>query len=246
MPQIDSLPSPETSQLLADIAKLPADWHGAGSLRSDVLSAIARHAACREIRHSAETGTGRSTLLFSHLSPDHLVFTADDRGNGDSLDRVRQSPLLRQDAVRFVLGPTQRTLLRHPFEHPLQLVLLDGPHAYPFPELEYFALYPHLSENALLIVDDIDVPTLFQMYRFLKEEPMFEHLETVHTTAIFSRTKQALFEPLGDGWWLQGYNRKRYPIVDPEIPVSATDALKRRVPAPVKKAIRRLLRGFRE
>ncbi|HEV7670404.1 MAG TPA: class I SAM-dependent methyltransferase [Thermoanaerobaculia bacterium] len=237
--------APETRRLLAEISRLPPDWHGAGSLRPKVLEAIARHAASRRIEHSAETGTGRSTLLFSHLCPNHVVFTADDRGNGDSLDLVRSSPLLRAEAVTFVIGPTQRTLPRHAFEHPLQLALIDGPHAYPFPELEYFALYPHLSEDALLVLDDIDVPTLFHLFRFLKEEAMFRHLETVHTTALFARTKAPCFEPCGDGWWLQNYNRSRYPITDPAIPLSPLEALKRRVPAPVKGALKKVLRGFR-
>lgn len=246
MPADPSSPSAsETLRLLAEISRLPADWHGAGSLSSEVLAAIARHATPRRIEHSAETGTGRSTLLLSHLCPDHLVFTNDDRGNGDSLDRVQGSELLRGSAVRFVLGPTQRTLLRHAFEHPLQLVLIDGPHAYPFPELEYFALYPHLSEDALLILDDIDVPTLFHLFTFLKEDAMFRHLETVRTTAFFARTNAPLFEPWGDGWWLQGYNRNRYPIADPAIPISRLAALKRHVPAPVKRAAKKLLRGFR-
>lgn len=245
MADLSTALAPATRRLLGEISRLPPDWHGAGSLRPEVLEAIGRHAAARRIEHSAETGTGRSTLLFSHLSPDHVVFTADDRGNGDSLDRVRSSPLLRGEAVRFVIGPTQRTLPLHAFEHPLQLALIDGPHAYPFPELEYFALYPHLSEDALLIVDDIDVPTLFHLFNFLKEEAMFRHLETVHTTAIFARTKAPCFEPWGDGWWLQNYNRSRYPVSHPTIPITRLEALKRRVPAPIKGAIKRALRVFR-
>jgi len=227
------------NEVVARIAALPSDWHGAGSLRPEVLQAIARHAGERDILHSVETGTGKSTLLFSHLSPDHTVFTQDDRGNGDSLDRVKSSPLLEK--AEFVVGPTQLTLPQYDFRCRFQLVFLDGPHAYPFPELEYYYLYPHLEEDGLLIVDDIDIPTVFNLFRFLSEDAMFECTEVVRTTAFFRRTEAPLFSPLGDGWYRQNYNRRRFPVQDPAIVMTRTDRLKRRVPTWVKRAVRQVI-----
>ena len=228
--------------VLREILRLPSEWHGAGSLRADVLRSIARHGVDRQVRFSAETGTGKSTLLLSHLSPDHTVFAKDDRGDGDSLMNVQQSPVLRREGVRFVVGPTQRTLPRHQFDHSLQLVLLDGPHGYPFPELEYYYIYPHLSENALLIVDDIQLPTVFNLFCFLREDEMFRHVETVHSTAFLVRTAAPVFNPLDDGWWLQNYNKKRYPVL---AGLSPLERLKGTVPLPLKSALKRLMARFR-
>ncbi|MFN3326562.1 MAG: hypothetical protein ACK5AZ_23950 [Bryobacteraceae bacterium] len=56
-----------------------------------------------------------------------------------------RSPLFNSSNVRIVEGPSQQTPPRHCFDHPFQLVLLDGTHAYPFPDLEYYFLYPHLE-----------------------------------------------------------------------------------------------------
>lgn len=127
-----------------------------------------------EIAHSVETETGRTTLLLSHRSHDHVVFTIDDGGDsdsdGDGLKRVQESPLLEQGTTQFVLGPTQRTILAYDFE-PLDLVYLDGPHAYPFPELEYWAVYPHLKPSGLLIIDDVQIPSIANMYDILRSEP---------------------------------------------------------------------------
>jgi hypothetical protein len=61
---------------------------------------------------------------------------------GQSISRVKSSPLFEADTVVFVEGPTQRTLPKFDFAEKHQLVLLDGPHGYPFPDLEYFYLYP--------------------------------------------------------------------------------------------------------
>jgi len=228
-------------QVVAQVQSMPARWHGAGSLSAHVLSAIARHTAGRQIRASAETGTGKSTLLFSHCSERHTVFAQDDRGQGDSLVRVQESPLLRRDAVRFVVGATQRTLPAHVFDRSLDVVMLDGPHGYPFPELEYYYLYQHLAEGALLIVDDIHIPTVFNLFAFLREDAMFHVIEVVETTAFFVRTSAPMFDPLADGWWLQQYNERRFPVRDGMIRLSMTGRLKRALPAPLKQLIERLL-----
>jgi hypothetical protein len=167
---------------------------------------MARHLAERSIQHSAETGSGASTLLFSHFSGDHTVF-ADDAGSG-SVRNVEASTLLRPGVVRFVEGPTQRTLPSHHFPSRLQAALLDGPHGYPFPDLEYYFLYPHLDPGALLIVDDIQIRGVHNLFEFLRRDRMFRLDEVVHTTAFFTRTDAPTFSPTGDGWWSQEYNRR--------------------------------------
>ena len=203
------------SHVLEAVMQLPSTWHGAGCCGPTVLEALVRHAEPRGLRRSVETGTGKTTLLLSHLSERHTVFTKEDVGDGDSLAAVQKSPLLRQAAVEFVLGPTQRTLAQYRFTEPLDLVLLDGPHAYPFPQLEYYYLYPHLADNGLLIVDDIHIPTIFQLFSFLADDSMFDLLSVVGTTAFFRRTAAPLFDPLQDGWEHQRYNQRRFPILAP-------------------------------
>jgi len=193
-------------RLLEEIAALGVHWHGAGTVSDSVLQGIPRLVR-GPVRNSVETGTGRSTLLLSHLSEHHLVFTRDDAGDGDSLERVRTSPLLQAPAVEFILGPTQLTIPRKQFEGSLDLVLIDGPHAFPFPDLEYYYLYPHIRPGGLLIVDDIQIPSIRFMYRFLAKDDMWDLAAVIGTTAFFRRTEAPPFDPLGDGWWLQGYNK---------------------------------------
>ncbi len=196
-------------ELLAALGDLPADWHGAGCLEMPNLEALARHAAARTIRCSVETGAGKSTLLLSHLSEQHTVFALDA---GQSLTRAADSFLLRKDHVRFIDGPSQLTLMSHEFTEPLQLVFIDGPHGFPFPNMEYWKLYPHLEPGGLLVLDDIHIPTIRQLFDFLREDAMFRLLETVGKTAFFERTTAQTFSPVEDGWWLQNYNTRRFPV----------------------------------
>src|ERR1700683_2885525 len=117
-------------KICRNILEVTPGLHSAGTFSTRTLGAIARVAHRLQIRNSVETGSGASTLLFSHMSEHHTVFALDD-GTG-SLRSVRRSPLLRQDVVTFVEGPTQITLPQHRFREKLQLVLIDGPAGYPF------------------------------------------------------------------------------------------------------------------
>ena len=219
--------------ILARIGALPADWPLAGSLRPAVLARIAAHGP---FRRSAETGAGKSTLLLSHLSEEHAVFTLDDAGQGDSLAAVRASPLLRGEHVGFVVGPSQQTLAAHRFR-PLDLALIDGAHAFPAPQLDYYYLYPHLAPGALLVVDDMHIRAVNDLFRFLRADAMFTLLEVVDTTALFRRTDAPTFDPLGDGWWLQRYNELRLP---PLAGLSFVRRVTGLMPAGMRAVVRRL------
>jgi hypothetical protein len=161
---------------------------------------------------SAETGCGKSTILFSNYSRNHFVFALDDThlGNSSSVNFYREHALTKMENVHEVFGPTQRTVPAFEFGAKLDLVLIDGPHGYPFPELEYLAFYPHLHEGALLIVDDVCIPTISRLADFIAEDKMFDLVAVFYdNTAVFRRTNAPTFNPVGDGWWAQDYNRRR-------------------------------------
>jgi hypothetical protein len=194
------------NDFLGDLAASAQNLHLSGSLSPRVLRAIVRHLADVEVQHSVETGSGASTLLFSHLSRDHTVFAVD--GGSGSISNVKSSALLDPSTTKFVEGPTQITLPAHRFCRRLQAALLDGPHAFPFPALEYYYIYPHLDEGALLILDDIHIRSVHDFFRFLRADEMFRLIAVVERTAFFRRTASAPFDPFGDGWPLQGYNNR--------------------------------------
>ncbi|ULO24133.1 class I SAM-dependent methyltransferase [Methylocystis sp. SB2] len=183
--------------------------HSAGSMPLRTLLRIERLLTGTEI-FSAETGCGKSTIFFSRIAERHKVFCFDDRGQkASSVDYFMNCPATRSDRLDLVFGPTQLTLPRHEDHSRYDLVLIDGPHGFPFPELEYYYFYPHLKTDGLLVVDDIHIPTISRLADFLSEDQMFEKVEFVGSTAIFRRTDAPVFDPLGDGWWLQAFNRRR-------------------------------------
>ena len=218
------------------IAEVGPGLHSAGSFPARTFQAIARAAHKRQIQNSAETGSGASTLLFSHLSEHHTVFALD--GGSGSIANVRRSPLLRRDVVTFVEGPTQATLPQYRFTEKLQLVLIDGPHGYPFPDLEYYFLYPHLETGALLILDDIHIPTVHNLFQLLRRDAMFELDEVVQRTAFFTRTSARTFDPFGDGWSQQNYNAR------PLWRYAWRDRIRRLLPMSAQRSLTRLERSM--
>jgi hypothetical protein len=199
----------QMQQIVDSIASLPGHWHGAGTVTREVLLAIIHHAgAIGTIHHSVETGSGKTTLLFSHLSKDHVVFAVDA---GKSISQVKCSPLFNASRTVFVEGPTQRTLPKHHFANKHQVVLLDGPHGYPFPDLEYYYLYPTVDTGGLLVIDDIRIPTIVRMFDIVRADGMFDVIEVVNNnTAFLRRTGSPVIDPESDSWWLQGFNRAHF------------------------------------
>ncbi len=165
----------------------------------------------RPIR-SIETGCGASTIVFANYATRHTAYCYDDREfDASSVKYAQDFPGFREDRVDWIFGPTQRTVFEHPPTEQVDLVLLDGPHGYPFPELEYFAFYNWLRPGGILIVDDIHIPTINRFYRFLLEDESFLRHGLASTTAYFQRTNAPAFNMEGDDWWLQRYNAQRFP-----------------------------------
>jgi predicted O-methyltransferase YrrM len=189
--------------------------HASGAFPSSVLKQIEKLLPT-QISASAETGCGKSTILFSNVSDHHTVFTFDDRAvENSSINYFQSSAVTRQTAIELILGYTQLTLPAYKNFRKYDLVLIDGPHGFPFPELEYYYLYPHLNKGALLIIDDVHIATVGRLADFINEDPMFELVSLISSTAIFKRTNAATFDPLGDGWCFQDYNRRRIPADNP-------------------------------
>jgi len=108
--------------------------------------------------------------------------------------------------VTFVEGESRCTVPAYPFSEALDLVLLDGPHAYPLPQVEFVYLFPRLRIGGWLLLDDIQIPSVYELFRFLRMETAVELEEVAVRTAFFRKTQDAAPEP--DGWERQGINRR--------------------------------------
>jgi FkbM family methyltransferase len=165
-----------------------------------------------------ETGCGASTILFSHYAEKHYSFCYDDRqSENSSVAFATEFPGFRADKVEWVFGPTQLTVPKHAITEPVDIVLIDGPHGFPYAELEYYYFYRLLRENSILIIDDIHIPTLRNLFNFLSQDDMFYLHQVTATTAFFVRSSEPTLDPTGDDWWLQRYNIQNFPAWKPRV-----------------------------
>lgn len=156
---------------------------------------------------TAETGCGLSTIILSALAESHVCFTV---AEGNPLHRVESAPHLHRERVAFVIGPSQITLPRYSFTRSLDFALIDGAHAFPIPQMDYFYFYQHIRMGGILVVDDFHIPIIRQMYDFLRDDRMWTHLEDTMTTAFFERSDGPMFDPLGGGWQDQQFNQRHF------------------------------------
>jgi hypothetical protein len=104
------------------------------------------------VENSVETGCGKSTVLFSNIANKHRVFALGDTAMKESsVNFFKNHPLGKKENVEFYFGPTQKTLQN--FDHKIEydIALIDGAHAYPFPELDYLSIYPFLKKREWII-----------------------------------------------------------------------------------------------
>jgi hypothetical protein len=195
------------------LSRLSGAGHRGGAFSSDVLIAIS-NVLPDWPTVSLETGCGKSTIMFSNLSSKHYVFAYDDRDQPDSsVLMVQNDPAFDSSTTEWVYGPTQRTLPVHRFPDGLMfdVMLIDGPHGYPFPDLEYALLYDRLKPGGILILDDVHIPSIGNMYDLLREDRMYDDIGVFSTTGLLRRTAIEGVPSDGDHWFEQNYNVSRFP-----------------------------------
>jgi hypothetical protein len=119
-----------------------------------------------------ETGAGTSTIVFAARGAEHEAVTP----SADEAERVRTECRRRGIAaenVRFHIGPSHEVLARWP-GRPLDLVLIDGAHGFPYPVLDWWYLAPHLRVGGFLVVDDAYMPAVATLVDHLRASPAWE------------------------------------------------------------------------
>ncbi len=103
-----------------------------------------------------ETGAGASTIVFAASGADHETVTPSQ----EEADRIRAECERRgisTQRVSFRIG-SSADVLRAWEPRPLDLALIDGAHAFPYPTLDWWFLAPHLKIGGLLLLDDAYMP----------------------------------------------------------------------------------------
>jgi hypothetical protein len=138
---------------------------------------------------TAETGAGRSTLLFAAKGCSHDVVTP-SASEKAAIQAAARAEGVAMAAVTFHIGYSQDVLpqLAGPDED-LDLVFIDGGHGFPIPAVDFQYLAPRLKVGGWLLIDDVDLWTGAMIVDVLKRDPAWAHHATFKgRTACFRKT----------------------------------------------------------
>jgi hypothetical protein len=160
----------------------------------------------RRGQRTLETGCGYSTILFALKGARHTVIspTIEEHqrirewceGNEIDLSNL-DFKLARSEDVLPALGPK-----------PLDLVLIDGRHAFPAPIVDWFFTAKRLVVNGHLILDDTQLKSVRILRDFLEtEQGRWELVTRFQQTDIFRKVSRDLF--IGE-WNTQPWHTQPY------------------------------------
>lgn len=172
------------------------DWH----LNTDVVRFI--HSVVDGGARTLETGCGYSTIAFALAGAHHMVISP----FAFEHDRIKQWCSTRGislDRLDFIAAESQ-AVLPGLESGPLDLVLIDGDHAFPVPFIDWFYAAQRLRPGGLCIVDDTHVRTGTILRDFLRREVGRWRVHTrFPTTVVFEKLTPIVLD--SGGWASQPY-----------------------------------------
>ena len=137
-----------------------------------------------------ETGAGSSTIVFAARGADHTAVTPE----ASEEERIRgECHRLGVDAagVRFLIGSSHEVLRR--WDAPLDLVLIDGAHGFPYPILDWWHVAPHVRVGGRIVLDDAYMPAVGSVVDALRADPAWAVEEAVgHRTVVVRKLAHGL------------------------------------------------------
>jgi len=105
---------------------------------------------------TVETGAGASTIVFAASGADHETVTP-SQAEADRILAECERRGISTERLTFRIG-SSADVLRTWEPRPLDFVLVDGAHAFPYPTLDWWYLHPHVKPGGLMLLDDAYMP----------------------------------------------------------------------------------------
>lgn len=144
-----------------------------------------------------ETGAGYTTVLFCSLGGIHTA-VAPAATEFEAIRGYCASKNIATSGLDARVDISQTALPRLVDGPPLDMVLIDGDHAFPAPFIDFYYTADRLKQGGWLLVDDVQLETGHVLREFLIAEPEWEHVEDLGKTSVFRRLTS---DPLTTKWW---------------------------------------------
>ncbi len=180
--------TPELERVLELIAAEPPNVHpnaphGVWAAARDCLDFLA--ANVKPGARTLETGCGATTIVFAAVGAQHTAVFLDGF-EGDGVKNWCTEHGVNTEHVQFCAGSSSETLPRLDIGD-LDVVMVDGCHGFPFPQLDWYYAASHLVSGGLLVVDDTHLPAPFELRRYLEHDPRWDRVHSGSQWVAFRR-----------------------------------------------------------
>ncbi len=152
--------------------------------------------ACRPGCRTLETGIGLSTVLFTLISAEHTCI-APFQAEADKVFAYLVDHHVPHDHLTIHVQWSEEILPKLE-PTPLDLVFVDGGHAYPLPVIDWFYTAPRLVEGGTLVVDDRQLPAVSEgLLQFLDRDPNWRAAAATEKWCAYHRATGGEFR---EGW----------------------------------------------
>lgn len=154
-----------------------------------------------------ETGAGCSTLVFAISGARHTAVTPSEAEIG-RIREYAQAHGIGLEAVKFVAQPSEMYLPRCD-ETDLDLILLDGKHAFPWPMVDWFFTADRLKRGGLMLLDDAHMRSVAILAEFLSADTGWQPVRDLSggKTLAFQKTRD---KALDVAWHMQPWTVASY------------------------------------
>jgi len=158
----------------------------------------------QEHDRTLETGAGVSTVLFALRGAEHICIVPDQK----QVDRIRKycrDNQIAMDNVDFYIDTSERALPNLKVRE-LNMILIDGRHAFPTPFIDWYYTVDKLKVGGIIIIDDTPLWPVGVLRDFMLEEPEWQLDTSLTRSSAFIKVR----EEKHDKWWgLQNFVIKR-------------------------------------
>jgi hypothetical protein len=181
----------DRQQQIAGVVADPPPVHGPAAgdkqvwaTETDCYDFLARHVESGS--RTLETGCGISTALFTLWGAEHTCVVYSQQ-EADILSTWAHERGVDTAHLRFEIGPSDDVLPRlDPTE--LDLVLVDGSHAFPAPIIDWFYAAGRLRDEGIVVLDDLQLAAVrLGLIEFLAKDPRWELIAHTGKWAAFVR-----------------------------------------------------------
>jgi hypothetical protein len=202
-----------TQTLTERLRRAPPGLHGEGEywgLAWSALAWIEEHV--QPGMATLEVGAGASTIVFAARGAAHEAITP-DAAEEERVRRQCASLGVDSSGVTFRIGPSHEVLPAWQ-PRPLDLVLIDGAHGFPYPILDWWQLAPHLRVGGTALLDDAYLPAVTAVVDFVRDSPAWKLEDAVSfRTACIRKLRDEL--PPFDADSLAAHGRMSFRYLPP-------------------------------